>query len=77
MSNNIPPPQKKLTLQDVADEFLDTETQIVNLRKTIVELEKKKSQLFLTVCQKVDELSGPQNRAQRRAAERKLKKTKL
>ena len=68
-------PQKKLTLQDMADKFLEIETQIVNLRKTIVGLEESKAALFLTVCQKVDELSGPQNRAQRRAEERKLKKS--
>jgi len=67
-------PQKKLTLQDIADTFLETETQIINLRKTIVGLEEKKSQLFLMVCQKVDELSGPPNRAARRAEARKIKK---
>ena len=69
-------PQKKLTLQDIADKFLDLETQIMTFRKAIQGLEEQKAQLFLTVCQKVDELSGPQNRAQRRAAERNQKKTK-
>ena len=66
--------QKKFTLQDVATKFLEIETQIVNLRKTIGELEKQKTELFLQVCHKVDELSGPPNRAARRAEARKIKK---
>lgn len=70
------PPQKKLTLQDIADKFLELETQIVTFRKAIQGLEEQKAQLFLTVCQKVDELSGPQNRAQRRAEQKKQKKIK-
>jgi len=76
MPENLPPAQKKLTLQDAADKFLEIETQIVNLRKTIVGLEQAKSELFLMVCHKVDELSGPKNRGERRAEARKQKKSK-
>lgn len=73
--------KKDVTLKDIADEYFRTDQQIINLIETnktneelIKDLEKKKSTLFMTVANKVDELSVPKNRQQRRAEERKSKK---